>query len=158
MPMDQRRELPTDRPAPLANWLFVPEELAAAVLMAECAYVDGKFSEEEREAIRDALRDEFKLDEETAEWLLQEAEIRDDEMWIDRPYSEMVKKHFSKDEQLALIRRLWDVALADGSIHPFEERLIARIARELGISGGTLEAIRKRSSGPIGDTDAESAQ
>lgn len=146
MLMDETGELLADRSPPDPNWLFVPEELAAAVLMAECAYVDGEFAEEEREAISHAVREEFKLDEETAEWLVQVAEMREDDMWVDRPFSETLKRNFNKDEQLALIRRLWDVALADGTVHPFEKRLIARIARELGISEKVLAAIRRKSS------------
>jgi uncharacterized tellurite resistance protein B-like protein len=144
--MDERRELPADRPAPRADWLFLGEELAAAVLMAECAYADGEFSEEEREAICRAVREDFKLDEEAAEWLVQVAEMREDEMWADRPFSETLKKHCSGDERLAVIRRLWEVALADGTLHPFEERLIARIARELGISEEASATVRRRSS------------
>jgi uncharacterized tellurite resistance protein B-like protein len=154
MPIGEARELFSDRPAPGSNWLFVPAELAAAVLMAECAYVDGEFATEEREAIWRAVRDEFRLDEETAEWLVEVAEKREDEMWLDRPFSETVRSHFTKDQQIALIRRLWEIALADGTVHPFEERLIARIARELRISKGALAAIRRRSSAPIDNRDS----
>ena len=44
-----------------------------------------------------------------------------------------IKKSFDDYERLAVIQRLWEVALADGTVHPFEERLITRIASELGI-------------------------
>jgi uncharacterized tellurite resistance protein B-like protein len=126
--------------------------------MAECAYVDGEVATEEREAIWRAVRDEFKLDEETAEWLVEVAEKREDEMWLDRPFSEAVKSHFNKDQKMTLIRRLWEIALADGTVHPVEERLIARIARELCISKRALAAIRRKSSEPIDNRDAASAQ
>jgi uncharacterized tellurite resistance protein B-like protein len=158
MRTDESREPLTDRSAAGPDWLFIPEELAAAVLMAECAYVDGEFAPREREAIWRAVRDEFKLDEDTAEWLVQVAETREEEMWVDRPFSETVKTDFNKDKQLALVQRLWEVALADGTVHPFEDRLIARIARELSISEEALGEIRKRSAKPIDARDVGSAQ
>lgn len=74
------RELLDERRAQHPTWSFVPENLAAATLMVRCARIDGEFAEEEREAICHAVREEFKLDEETAEWAVQVAEIGEDEL------------------------------------------------------------------------------
>jgi uncharacterized tellurite resistance protein B-like protein len=62
------------------------------------------------------------------------AEKQADELWDDWLFTETIRTHFDRDQQLAVIRRLWQVALADEDLHPFEERLIARVARELGLS------------------------
>ena len=119
---------------PNPTWPFQLEELAAAALMVECARIDGEFATEEREAICRGVMEEFVLDEETAECLGRVAEMREDEVWHDWLFTETVKKSFDEYDRLAVIRRLWDVTLADGVVHPFEEYLITRIASELDVS------------------------
>ena len=120
---------------------FALEELAAAALMVECARIDGAFTEEERHAICRAVMEKLVLDEETAECLVGVAERREDEVWNDWLFTETIKTSFDEYDRLTVIERLWEVALADGTVHPFEERLIARIASELGIS---KEAVDRR--------------
>jgi uncharacterized tellurite resistance protein B-like protein len=77
--------------------------------------------------------------EETAESLVAVAERREDEVWHDWLFTETIRRSFDEYDRLAVIRRLWEVALADGTVHPFEEHLIARIAKELGISEEAAE-------------------
>jgi uncharacterized tellurite resistance protein B-like protein len=122
-----------ERPAPGPDWPFKLEELAAAALMVECARVDGAFSEEERREICRAVAEDLVLDEETAASLVRVAERREDEAWHDWLFTETIQKSFDEYDRLAVIGRLWEIALADGTVHPFEERLITRIATELGI-------------------------
>ena len=43
-------------------------------------------------------------------------------------FIEDINKNFTKDNKLALISFLWDVAYADSSLDVHEERLIRRIA------------------------------
>jgi uncharacterized tellurite resistance protein B-like protein len=119
---------------PNPAWHFELAELAAAALMVECARIDGEFTEQERGAICRAVEEQLRLDEETAECLVGVAERRADEVWHDWLFTETIKRSFDEIDQLAVIRRLWEVALADGTVHPFEESLIARIATELDIS------------------------
>ena len=123
-----------EHPAPGSNWRRIPAKLAAAALMVECARIDGELDEEERGAICRVVREEFKLDEEAAESLVDAAEMREDEVWGDWGFTETVKTHFDVNGRLAVIRKLWDVAFVDGIVHPLEERLIARIGRDLDIS------------------------
>jgi uncharacterized tellurite resistance protein B-like protein len=137
------RELLAKRPAPApgANPPFALDELAAAALMVECARIDGEFTNEERDAICRAVREALGLDQETAECLVGVAEMREDEVWDDWLFTETVKSNFSEQERRAVIGRLWEVALADGRLHPIEERMIGRIARELGVSKEEVAAI-----------------
>ena len=128
---------------PSPAWRFTLAELAAAALMVECARIDGEFAEEERGAICRAVQEQLTLDEETAECLVGVAERREDEVWHDWLFTETIKKSFDEYDRLAVIRRLWEVALADGTVHPFEESLITRIAHELDVSE---EAVDRRLS------------
>ena len=127
------RKFLAERPAPGPDWPYRLEVLAAAALMVECARIDGEFDEEERDEICRAVMEELELDQETTECLVGVAERREEEVWHDWLFTETIKKSFDEYERLAVILKLWDVALADGSVHPFEERLITRIASELGI-------------------------
>jgi uncharacterized tellurite resistance protein B-like protein len=126
---------------PSPAWPFELAELAAAALMVECARIDGGFTEEERDAICRAVTEELALDEETAKCLVAVAEKHEDEVWHDWIFTETIKKSFDEYDRLAVVQRLWEVTLADGNVHPFEEHLIARIARELDIS---KEAVDRR--------------
>jgi len=127
------RELLAKRPgaAPAPERPFDVQTLAAAALMVECARIDGAFTERDRGAICHAVREAFALDHETAEILVGVAEKHEDDMWDNWLFTETIKRHFSRDEQIEIVRRLWEVALADEHLHPFEERLIERVAREL---------------------------
>ncbi len=127
------RELLAKRPgpAPGPERPFEVQTLAAAALMVECARIDGAFGERERDAICQAVREAFALDRETAEILVGVAEKHEDEMWDNWLFTETIKRHFSQGEQIEIVRRLWEIALVDEHLHPFEERLIKRVAREL---------------------------
>jgi uncharacterized tellurite resistance protein B-like protein len=103
------------RAAPAPDRPFELEELAAAALMVECAQIDGAFDDEEREAICRAVREQFALDRETAECLIGVAAMRKDAVWHDWLFTEAIKKHFNHEERVAAIRRLWEVALANGT-------------------------------------------
>jgi uncharacterized tellurite resistance protein B-like protein len=155
MRMGKIREFLARRPAPGPDWPFELEELATAALMVECARVDGEFTEEERDAICRAVMEELVLDEETAGCLVRIAERREDEMWHDWLFTETIKTSFDEYEHLAVVGRLWEITLADGTIHPFEQRLITRVASELGIPKEAVDrrltiALR-RYTGPTGE-------
>jgi uncharacterized tellurite resistance protein B-like protein len=132
------------RPGPGPRYPFEREQIAAAALMVECAQVDADFAPEEREAVCEAVRGQFGFDAETSKSLIEVAERRTEEVWHDWLFLEAVKRGFSEEEQLGILDRLWRVAWADGRLHPFEEHLISRIARELGFPELTLEETRTR--------------
>ena len=146
------RELLAKRPgpAPGPERPFEVQTLAAAALMVECARIDGAFTGEDREAICHAVREAFALDRETAEILVGVAEKHEDEMWDNWLFTETIKRHFNQEEQFEIVRRLWEVALADDALHPFEERLIARVARELGLSEDAVAQSRERAHERMG--------
>jgi uncharacterized tellurite resistance protein B-like protein len=131
-----------------------PEELAAAALLVECARIDGEFTEQERDTIRRVVMEEFALDDATAERLVRVAEVREDEVWHDWLFTERIKTSFDESERLAVVGSLWGVTLADGTIHPFEEHLITRIATELAVSEEAAKrrlsiALRRHQASPV---------
>jgi uncharacterized tellurite resistance protein B-like protein len=132
-----------ERPAPGPDWPYRLEELAAAALMVEGARMEGALDDEERDEICRVLTEEFALDQETVECLIGVAEKREEGASREWPFTEAIKKNFDEYERLAVMLKLWAVALADGTLHPFEERLITRIACELGVPGEDVERTRE---------------
>ena len=118
---------------------FWREQVAAAALLVQCARVDADFAEGERAAICAAVREHFGLDAETCGALVEVAERRTEEVWDDWLFLDAVKRGFSQEQRIGILERLWEVAHADGRLHPFEEHLIERIASELGISEADRE-------------------
>ena len=138
----RRREAAEQDEAPDRS--FEREDVAAAALMVECARIDGEFAEEERAAIRRALRERLNLDAAVADCLVAVAERRTDEVWHDWLFTATIKASFGSEEQLAVIERMWEVALADGKIAAVEEHLIMRIGEELGVAEAALVESRER--------------
>ncbi len=122
---------------------FEREAVAVAALMVECARIDGEFSEEERGAICEIVRDRCGLEPEMAEELVDIAEKRNDEVWHDFLFTEQIRANASPDDQRRVVDRLWEVAFADGALHQFEIHLVERIGRELGFSEEIVQERRR---------------
>ncbi len=134
---------------------FQQEAVAAAALMVECARIDGEFSDEERHSICEIVRERCGLDPETAEDLVAVAEKRNDEVWHNFLFTDQIRRNASPEQQRRVIERLWEVAFADGTIHHFEAHLIARIARELGISEAIIQQRREAVGERLGVEDSQ---
>ena len=143
-------ELLAKRPRPGRQSPFEREQIAAAALLVECAQVDTEISPQERQAIYAAVRRQFGLDHQTCEALIALAERRTAEVWHDWLFLEAIKRGFTQQEQRGILERLWEVAHADGRVHPFEAHLIARTARELGFSDAVLEEARAKAQERMG--------
>jgi uncharacterized tellurite resistance protein B-like protein len=137
-------ELLGKRPRPARQCRFEQEQIAAAALLVECAQVDTDFAPQERQEIYATVRRWFGLDDQSCEALMALAERRRAEVWHDWLFLEAIKRGFTRQEQRGILERLWEVAHADGWVHPFEVCLVARAARELGFSRTVLEEARAR--------------
>jgi uncharacterized tellurite resistance protein B-like protein len=120
------------------------ERIAAAALLVECARVDTRVEEEERRAVAEAVRSLFDVDDDVVEMLVAVAEQRVEEVWHDWLFTEAIRRGFDAAGRLALLERLWRVALADRALDAKESLLIERIGRELGISREDVQRCRER--------------
>lgn len=102
--------------------------LATAALLIEMMHQDHKVGEEEREAVRAALREQFNLDEDEIRELLelarQEAEMATDYYQFTR----LIAGQCSPEEKKKVIEYLWKVAYSDNHLDPLEEHMIRRLA------------------------------
>jgi uncharacterized tellurite resistance protein B-like protein len=121
---------------------FRREQVAAAALLVQCARVDAAFGDDERAVICSAVREHLGLDAETCEALVEVAEQRTEEVWDDWLFLDAVRRGFGPEERVGILECLWEVAHADGRMHPLEEHLISRIGSELGISEADRDRLR----------------
>ena len=106
-------------------------KVAAAVLMIEVMKMDFEIKDEEQQQILLLLKTEFELTEQEANELY---DIATDKALFATDFHEftgLINKHYSIDQKVKLIRLLWQVALADGKVHAYEEHLIRRISNLL---------------------------
>jgi uncharacterized tellurite resistance protein B-like protein len=118
--------------------------LAAAVLLAEAARVDGSVEPEERRAVARLLRERFDLAEDEAAELAALAEQRAERSAQYFGFIEVVNRRFTYEERVGLIEMLWEVVYSDGRLDELQASLMRRMAGLLYVSDPDSGAARKR--------------
>ncbi|HLT25440.1 MAG TPA: TerB family tellurite resistance protein [Zeimonas sp.] len=103
-------------------------ELATAALFAEMMRIDGETTAEERDAARDAIVDRLGLSPAEAAELLEAAheEVRAASDYFQ--FTSLLNRHFTQEQKIAVIERMWRVAYSDARLDDHELHLIRRIA------------------------------
>lgn len=102
--------------------------LAAAALLLETARSDSDIDESELRLLRQRLGQSFDLSRQELDALTDTALTEVDDAVGFHQFTSVVNAHYDYDERVALVRALWDVALADAHIDAFEEHTVRRIA------------------------------
>lgn len=102
--------------------------LATAALMVEMMYQDERVVESELDTIRQLIERKFKLsDEETRElFKLAHNESRQSTDYFQ--FTRLINEHYDYPAKVKVIEYLWIVAYADGSLDPYEEHMVRKIA------------------------------
>jgi uncharacterized tellurite resistance protein B-like protein len=101
--------------------------VAAAALLVETASIDDSFDEKEREVVKRLLQERFGLAAAEAHRLLEEGQRTRDASAQLYGFTRAIKERLDLAERIGLIEMLWEVALADGALDPFEDTLLRRI-------------------------------
>lgn len=120
-------------------------KLAAAVLLVHLAAVDGDIKNEERQAIKLALQDNYELDEAAVDRLIKEAALRDAEA-VDFYKFTSALSSLELEERLEIVRMMWSVVFADETNHELEDNMVWRIAELIGVSSRDRTILRKQMS------------
>ena len=107
--------------------------LAVAALMVEVMRMDGQLQHAEQAEITRSLALRFSLQPEEISALIRQAMDEVDEALDLHQFTSVVVKGFSTAERMDVLTELWGVALADGSVDPYEEQLIRRMADLMGL-------------------------
>ncbi|KUJ83340.1 TerB family tellurite resistance protein [Microbulbifer flavimaris] len=102
--------------------------MISAALLAEVATVDHKLDERERETLVSVLQQHYRLEASEARELVEEALGHREDATSLYEFTQTVNSEFDEQNKYLLVRQMWQVALADGTIEPFEEHLIRRVA------------------------------
>lgn len=122
------------------------QRLAAAVLLIEVARADfDGHHPAERSVLRASLSRDFGVSDAALDGLLEKAELRAKQSVSLFDFVQTLNRTMTADAKRGLLKRLWEVAHADGRIDPHEEALLRRIADMLYLSHadfirGKLEA------------------
>ncbi|MEM9684392.1 MAG: TerB family tellurite resistance protein, partial [Pseudomonadota bacterium] len=129
---------------------------AVAALLIEAARLDGDYGAAERTRIESLLTDRFSLSPAALAALMKAATKLSDDAVDSYEFTSQIARRFDHDERIGIVEMLWDVAYADGSVHPYEANLLRRVAGLLYVTDQESGAARKRvvvrnSASPNGD-------
>jgi len=117
---------------------------AVAAILIQAARLDGDFGAAERRRIEGLLAERFSLDPAAVSALMQTAERMSDEAVDTYEFTRTISQKFDHEARIGIIEMLWDVAYADGSLHPYEGNLLRRVAGLLYVTDQESGAARKR--------------
>lgn len=127
---------------------FAPDDVqvAVAALLVHMIRIDGTVTDEEQEAVRRSLDEQFGITGDAVEEVLREAKRRDDEAVDLYGFTSILKYKLTEDERIAVIERLWEAVFADGIVNELEDNMVWRTAELLGVSSRDRMVLRKRVS------------
>lgn len=118
--------------------------LATAALLIEMTRMDGNITSAESDRVLRLVQTKFGLrPEETAE-LLRLAQQQAQQATDYFQFTSLIKDRLTPEEKERLIEQLWEVAYADGKLHPYEEHLVRKIADLLYVSHKSFIAAKLR--------------
>ena len=119
-------------------------EEAVVVLLLRAANIDGKKDEQEIEAIKRLIIQQFNYDEEKADILITSASEKEESSTDLFEWSKIINDHYDLDSKKIVFSMMCEIICADGLIDPFESNLIRRLSGLLYISDKDAGAIKKK--------------
>ena len=119
-------------------------EEAVVILLLRAANIDGKKDEQEIEAIKRLIIQQFDYDEEKADMLITSASEKEESSADLFEWSKIINDHYDLDSKKIVFSMMCEIICADGLIDPFESNLIRRLSGLLYISDKDAGAIKKK--------------
>jgi len=118
--------------------------LAAACLLVEASMIDGEVDERETERLTIRLSEHFRMaPAEVAPLVARATEVAGDAVDWNR-FTRVLKAEFDYEERVAMLEMLWEVVLADGELHAYEDSLLRRVAGLLHVEDHDRAAARHK--------------
>lgn len=102
--------------------------LASAALLFEMLRADNNDHPQERRVIERTLSEQFGLSGEETRALAELADREAAEAVSLYQFTGLINAHFSPEQKVQVVEMLWQVALADDHVDPYEEALVRKIA------------------------------
>ena len=117
--------------------------VAGAALLVHCANADGKRTSEEDAKLRQILASWFELTSADVDEVIAVAERQERDAVDLHRFTRVLHAQLDRDARRAMVRRLWDIAAADGRIDQDERHLVSRIAGLLDVELRDTVAARR---------------
>ena len=108
-------------------------QVATAALLIEIAKADGNFSDDERNRIIDLMKNDFELDNDCVNELLELSEQKVKDSISVYEFTSVINERFTQQEKLDLIKNLWRIIYEDSKLDSHEDRLIKIIGSTLNL-------------------------
>jgi uncharacterized tellurite resistance protein B-like protein len=118
-------------------------KLTLAALLVLVSRIDGMVSQVEESGLRTLLRSRFGLEDEAVAHLLDHVERISEDADQVPGLSDRILHDVPADERPRLLAMAYRMAAIDGFVHEFEEDLIWRIGRLLGLSEAEIADIKE---------------
>ncbi|HID36273.1 MAG TPA: TerB family tellurite resistance protein [Ghiorsea sp.] len=110
--------------------------LAVTAVMIEIMNADDELDNNEHNAIFTAIEKRFDLSHEEVDALIVEAKAAQDKAMDLHQFTSLIIEHFSTEERIDILKELWLVAMADGKVDSYEEHMIRKLAKLIGVYHG----------------------
>lgn len=108
-------------------------QVATAALLIEIAKADGDFSDDENERIIELMKNDYELDEECVNELLELSKQKVKDSISVYEFSSVINESFTQQEKFELMKNLWRIIYEDGKLDSHEDRLIKIIGSTLNL-------------------------
>jgi uncharacterized tellurite resistance protein B-like protein len=108
-------------------------QVATAALLIEIAKADGHFSDDESNRIIELMKNDYELDDECVNELLEFSKQKVKDSISVYEFSSVINESFTQQEKLELMKNLWRIIYEDGKLDSHEDRLIKIIGSTLNL-------------------------
>jgi uncharacterized tellurite resistance protein B-like protein len=116
--------------------------LETAALLIRIATIDGEMSATRRETLHAVLKSDFGLDDPTTVQLIADASAAERTAIDLYHFTHQLNDVLDDDGRRRVVKMMWEVIYADGSVNEFEDNIIWRAADLLGVT--TRERVELR--------------
>jgi uncharacterized tellurite resistance protein B-like protein len=130
-------------------------QMAVAALLIETARVDHALGDDERQLIGRLLERRFGIAADQARMLEAAAERRAENSAQLFGFARTINEQTEREQRVAVIELLWEVAYADGVLDPLEDSLLRRIGGLIDVSDHARGEARLRVLQRLGIAEQE---
>ena len=110
------------------QYIIVTESISEDELEHQLQLACAALMIEELNTLRKTLQDNFDLNKEEAENLIQLAQQEATQATDYYQFTSLINEFYTQQQKRELVTRLWQMAYADHTVHKLEEHLVRRLA------------------------------
>jgi uncharacterized tellurite resistance protein B-like protein len=129
-------------------------QLAAAALLVHAAVIDGNTADDELAKLKALLQERFSLSDSDADRLIEEGTTRERDAVDLYRFTSVLCRELDQDGRKRIVEMLWEMVMADGELHEFEDNLVWRVAELLGVSTRDRITLKKSVAARVASAEA----